>query len=200
MFAALDHGAPPMPAVLPMGLEVIAAAGVWGEYGSVVTMWRDDDDEDQTLTSGRSPARANFGRSLAGAGQLLRFRHARVGPRPDRRSAAGPRGERPGELGRPACVCVAGRWIAELKVMASRAVTTVEVRYGSDTITVAVPASGLVTLPGVIRSVANSAEFSGFDDAGRLGLSCVSGHWTRTPAKQDGRTRRSGSRRNFGDL
>ena len=49
MFAALDCGAPPLPASLPTGLEVIAAAGVWGQYGSIVTLRRDD--EDQSLTN-----------------------------------------------------------------------------------------------------------------------------------------------------
>ena len=56
---------------------------------------------------------------------------------------------------------VAGRWIAELTVMASRDISTVKVRYGGDAISVAVPASGLVTLPGVIRSPADAAESEG---------------------------------------
>ncbi|MCW2643380.1 MAG: hypothetical protein JWP76_5686 [Dactylosporangium sp.] len=70
---------------------------------------------------------------------------------------------------------VGGRWLTELTVTASRAVTTIEVRYGSDEISVHVPASGLVTLPGVVRlpdDVAEfrvpSSEFRGFDDAGTL--------------------------------
>jgi hypothetical protein len=49
MFAALDSGTPALSPSLPTGLEVIAAAGVWGEYGSIVTLWCDD--EDQLLTN-----------------------------------------------------------------------------------------------------------------------------------------------------
>ena len=63
---------------------------------------------------------------------------------------------------------MAGRWVAELTVMASAAVATVEVAYGGDTIRVSVPVSGLVTVPGVIQSVTDVAEFRGFDAAGRL--------------------------------
>jgi hypothetical protein len=166
MFAALDHGAPSLPAALPMGLEVIAAAGVWGDYGSVVTLWRDDDD-DQTLTNGvyllaRTPdGRWQAPGSRPGSGLPEWVLDRPDGPLPGRKASDLV------SLGAQ-LACVAGRWIAELTVMAGRAVTTVEVCYDGDTITVAVPASGLVTLPAVIRSAADGAEFRGFDDAGRL--------------------------------
>jgi len=42
------------------------------------------------------------------------------------------------------------------------------VRYGGDSITVPVPASGLVTLPGLVRSVDDVAEFRGLDEAGHV--------------------------------
>lgn len=167
MFTALDHGAPPLPAALPIGLEVIAAAGVWGGYGSVVTLWRDDDDEDHALTSGvHLLTRSPYGRwqapgSRSGSGMPEWVLDRPDGPLPGRE--AGDLVSLGAQL-----AYVAGRWVAELTVMASRAVTTVEVSYGGDTITVAVPASGLVTLPGAIRSAADSATFQGFDDAGRL--------------------------------
>ncbi|GLW28729.1 hypothetical protein [Actinoplanes regularis] len=63
---------------------------------------------------------------------------------------------------------VGGDWLAELTVMASRAVTAVEVRYGGAEISVRVPHSGLVTLPGVVGSPDDVAEFRGFDDTGAL--------------------------------
>ena len=62
--------------------------------------------------------------------------------------------------------CVGGNWLAELTVVASRAVSTIEIRYGGQEITVPVPSRGLVTLPGLVRSPDDVVEFRGFDEAG----------------------------------
>ncbi|MCM4076547.1 hypothetical protein [Paractinoplanes hotanensis] len=61
---------------------------------------------------------------------------------------------------------VGGNWLVELTVVASRAVSTVEIRYGGQEITVPVPPGGLVTVPGLVRSPDDVAEFRGFDGAG----------------------------------
>jgi hypothetical protein len=63
---------------------------------------------------------------------------------------------------------VAAHWVADLTVMATGRVATVEVRYAGDILRIAVQASGLVTVPGVVRSVSNVAEFRGFNETGEL--------------------------------
>jgi hypothetical protein len=174
MFAALDHGPPALPAVLPVGDEVIAAAGVWGDYGSVVTLHRADEDEDQPLVDGvYLLTRSLDGRwqapdSCSGSGMPEWVLDRPAGPLP------GPQASDLVSVGAQVAN-VAGRWVAELTMMASRSVTTVEVRYGGDAITVAVPGSGLLTLPGVIRRAADAAEFRGFDASG--GLRAVQRYW-----------------------
>ncbi|XVV11312.1 hypothetical protein ACQP2X_41795 [Actinoplanes sp. CA-131856] len=60
--AALDHGAPPLPATLPPGREVIAAAGVWGDYGSVIVLRRDDEEDNDLLDDVYLLARSPDGR------------------------------------------------------------------------------------------------------------------------------------------
>ncbi|WP_436534689.1 hypothetical protein [Actinoplanes sp. HUAS TT8] len=162
MIAALDGGVAALPAVLPPGVEVVAAAGVWGDFGSVVVLRRDDDEDQGLLDDVYLLARSPEGHWLP----------------PDSSSGSGmpewvldrAHGPRPGDLTNLGAQIahVAGQWVVELTVMASRAVSRVEVRYGDETITVAVPAGGLVTLPGVVRSVSAVAEFRGFDEAGRL--------------------------------
>ncbi|MCM4076546.1 hypothetical protein [Paractinoplanes hotanensis] len=50
LFGALDRGAPDLPLVVPSRGVVIAAAGVWGRYGSVVALRRDGQDSDALLS------------------------------------------------------------------------------------------------------------------------------------------------------
>jgi hypothetical protein len=166
--AALEHGPPRPPRVLPPGREHIVAAGAWGSYGSVVALCRDDEDEDEDwlVNNVYLLARSPDGRWAAPGGSSGSGVPAWVldrpwVPLPDwHRSHLVTLGAQ--------MACVDGRWVAELTVMATWAVVTLEVRYGGDTITVPVPAGGLVTLPGVVRSVDDAAEFRGFDEAGKL--------------------------------
>lgn len=144
----------------------IAAAGTWGRYGSVVAVRRDPEENDALLSDvyllERSPGgewRAPDSRSGSGLPEWLLERHD--GPLPEAH------GSDLMDLSAQ-MACVGGRWLAELTVVASRAVTNVELRYGGEEIIVPVPPSGLVTLPGVVRSADDVAEFRGFDDAGRL--------------------------------
>lgn len=166
LFAALEHGAPRVPRELPSGRVHVAAAGAWGSYGSVVVLWRDDEDEDWLVDDVYLLARSPDGRwrapgSSSGSGVPAWVLDRPWVPLPDwHRSHL-------------VTLCaqmafVDGRWVAELTVMATWAVVTLEVRYGGDSITVPVPAGGLVTLPGLVRSVDDAAEFRGFDEAGNL--------------------------------
>jgi len=166
LFAALENGAPDLPPVVSPHKPIIAAAGTWGTYGSVIVLRRDEEETDALLDDVYILARSLDGRWQA----------------PDRSSGSGmpewvldrPFEPLPDWQGSELVVLsaqlahVAGRWVAELTVMASQAITTIEVRYGGETITVPVPASGLVTLPGVIHKVADTAEFRGFDHTGGL--------------------------------
>jgi hypothetical protein len=165
LLAAVEHGAPRLPPVMPRGVEHIAAAGTWGPYGSVVTVWRDE-DEDWLVNDVYLVTRSGDGRwlapdSTAGSGVPDWVLDRPWQPLPDWRR---------NHLVNLGCqiASVADRWVAELTVMASWAVVTLEVRYGGATTTVPVPPGGLVTLPGVIRSVDDVAEFRGFDEHGDL--------------------------------
>ena len=165
LIAALEHGAPGPARVVPPGREHILAAGAWGSYGSVVVVWRDDEDEwlvNDVYLLGRSPGgRWRAPDSSSGSGLPVWVLDRPWQPLPDwRRSHLVNLGAQ--------LASVAGRWVAELTVMATWAVVTLEVRYGGDSITVPVPASGLVTLPGLVRSVDDVAEFRGLDEAGHV--------------------------------
>ncbi|MGK5678593.1 hypothetical protein [Actinoplanes sp. URMC 104] len=166
LLAALEDGAPALPPVISPHDVVVAAAGTWGRYGSVVVLSRDWEEDNallddvyllERLPDGRWPA--PNGSSGSGMPEWVLDRPD--GPLPDTR------GSHLVNLGAQ-LAAVGGRWLAELTVMASRAVTTVEVRYGGAEITVPVPPSGLVTLPGLIRSPDDVAEFRGFDEAGNV--------------------------------
>jgi hypothetical protein len=160
--AALVHGVSTIPIVT--GEAVIAAAGSWGSYGVVIALRRDEDGDllDDVYLLARSPdGRWPLPDGSSGSGMPEWVLHRPDGPLPDWRGS-----ELVSLEGQVAWV--AGRWVAELTVMASVLVRTVEVTYGGDTIRVPVPASGLVTVPGLIRSVDDVAEFRGYDDAGRL--------------------------------
>lgn len=163
LFAALEHGAPPLPTMLPVGAEVIAAAGVWGDFGSVVVLRRDEHDLlDDVYLLTRSPDgrwQAPDGSSGSGMPEWLLDRPD--GPLP------GPRPSDVMNVGAQVA-WVAGHTVAELTVLVSRAVRTVEVEFGGAVITVPTPACGLITLPAVVRSISDFAEFKAFDDAGRL--------------------------------
>jgi hypothetical protein len=166
--AALVHGVPTIPAVT--GEAVIAAAGSWGSYGVVIALRRDEDGDllNDVYLLARSPdGRWPPPNGSSGSGMPEWVLQRPLGPLADWRGS-----ELVSLEGQVALV--AGRWVAELTVMASVLVTTVEVTYGGDTIRVPVPASGLVTLPGAIRSVDDVAEFRGYDDAGRL---CAGQHY-----------------------
>jgi hypothetical protein len=134
VFAALKHGAPDLPAVVPAGTAVIAAASAWGSYGSVVVLRRDEEEDDALLDDVYLLACSADGRwqapdSSAGSGMPEWVLDRPSGPLPDWR------GSELVSLGAQ-LAHVAGHWVAELTVMASRAVATVEVRYGGDTIAV----------------------------------------------------------------
>jgi hypothetical protein len=166
LFAALQHGAPDLPPVLPPRDVVVAAAGTWGRYGSVVALRRDWEEDNALLDDVYLVERSSDGQWSApdgssGSGMPEWVLDRPDGPLPDTRDS------HLVNLGAQ-MANVGGCWLAELTVMASRAVTTVEVRYGGDEIAVPVPPSGLVTLPGVVRSPEDVAEFRGFDDAGNL--------------------------------
>ncbi|XVU23956.1 hypothetical protein ACQPZJ_43095 [Actinoplanes sp. CA-054009] len=166
-FAALDHGAPPLPATLPVGREVIAAAGVWGDYGSVIVLYRDEEEDDQHLVDdvyllGRLPdGRWEDPNASAGSGMPEEVLNRPTTPPPSWR------GEHLLDLSAQLNFA-RDRWVTELTVLATTEVTTVEVTYGGESITVPVPPSGLITLPGVIRSVDDVAWFRGYDATGTL--------------------------------
>nr|WP_221375231.1 hypothetical protein [Actinoplanes polyasparticus] len=164
LFGALDRGAPDLPLVVPSGGVVIAAAGVWGRYGSVVALRRDGQDGDALLSDVHLVERSVDGQWLApdscsgsGLPEWVLRRHD--GPLPDSHSSDLT------NLGAQ-MAHVGGSWLAELTVVASRAISTVEIRYGGEEITAPVPPGGLVTLPGLVRSPDDVAEFRGFDDTG----------------------------------
>ncbi|WP_432986990.1 hypothetical protein [Dactylosporangium sp. CA-233914] len=176
LFAALQHGAADLPPVVSPRDVVIAAAGTWGRYGSLVVLRRDWAEDNALLDDvyllERSPAgqwSAPNGSSGSGMPEWVLDRPA--GPLPDSR------GSDLMNLGAQ-MANVGGRWLAELTVMASRAITAIEVRYGDDEISVPVPPSGLVTLPGLVRSPDDVAEFRGYDDAGSL--RAVERYWPLT--------------------
>ncbi|WP_179855296.1 hypothetical protein [Paractinoplanes atraurantiacus] len=164
--AALDHGVPPLPATLPVGRKVIAAAGVWGDYGAVVVLSRDDEEDHDLLDDVYL-----LGRAADGSWQHPYGSSGSVMPEEVLRRPASPppgwRGEHLLDLSAQLSI-VGGRWLTELTVLATTEVTTVEVTYGGESITVPVPPSGLITLPGLIRSVDDVARFRGFDDSGAL--------------------------------
>lgn len=160
LFAALDDGVADPPA----GDTGIVAAGVWGRYGSVVAVRRDDDGgllDDVYLLERSDDGRWKAPGSSSGSGLPEWVLDRPAAPLPDWRD---------GDLVVLGwqVAWLGGEWVAELTVMATRAVSSVEVRYGGESITVPVSPSGLVTLPGVIRSVTDVAEFRGYDDAGEL--------------------------------
>ncbi|GAA0456818.1 hypothetical protein Ade02nite_05800 [Paractinoplanes deccanensis] len=166
LFAALQHGARDLPPVLPPRDVVVAAAGTWGRYGSVVVLRRDWEEDNALLDDVYLLERSSDGQWPAPDGSSGSGMPEWVLDRPDGHLP----GTRDGHLVNLGAQManVGGCWLAELTVMASRAVTTIEVRYGNEEISVRVPASGLVTLPGLVRSPDDVAEFRGFDDAGSL--------------------------------
>jgi hypothetical protein len=151
LFAALRHGAPDLPPEVAPRDVVIAAAGVWGRYGSVVVLRRDWEEDNALLDDVYLLARTPAGQWLAPGSSSGSVMPEWVLARPDE-----PLPEWSGSdlvnLGAELAY-VDGRWLAGLTVMASRPVTTVEVRYGTDEISVPVPPSGLVTLPGAFVGV-----------------------------------------------
>jgi hypothetical protein len=166
LFAALRHGAPGLPPGLSPRDVVVAAAGTWGRYGSVVVLRRDWEEDNALLDDVYLLERAPDGQwsppdSSSGSGMPEWVLDRPDGPLPDTRDS------HLVSLGAQ-MANVGGCWLAELTVMASRAVTTVEVRYGGEEISIPVPRNGLVTLPGVVRSPDDGAEFRGFDDGGNL--------------------------------
>ncbi len=166
LFDALRHGAPDLPPVVSSHDVVIAAAGVWGRYGSVVVLSRDQEEDNTLLDEVYLLERSPGGEWLSPGGSSGSGMPEWVLDRPDG-PLPGPRGSDLMNLGAQLAQ-VGGEWLAELTVMASRAVTTLEVRYGGAEISLPVPPSGLVSLPGVVRSPDDVAEFRGFDDAGSL--------------------------------
>ncbi|MFF5081053.1 hypothetical protein ACFY36_28720 [Actinoplanes sp. NPDC000266] len=166
LFDALQNGAPDLSPALSPHDVVVAAAGTWGRYGSVVVLRRDWEEDNALLDDVYLLERLPDGQwsapdSSSGSGMPEWVLDRPDGPLPDtRESHLVNLGAQMAKVG--------GCWLAELTVMASRAVTNVEVRYGGDEIAVSVPRSGLVTLPGVVRSPDDIAEFRAFDDAGRL--------------------------------
>lgn len=166
LFDALQNGAPDLSPALSPHDVVVAAAGTWGRYGSVVVLRRDWEEDNALLDDVYLLERSPDGQwsgpdGSSGSGMPEWVLDRPDGPLPDTRDS------HLVNLGAQMAK-VGGCWLAELTVMASRAVTTVEVQYGGDEIAVPVPLSGLVTLPGVVRSPDDVAEFRGFDDAGRL--------------------------------
>jgi len=160
--AALENDVPIISAVTRNA--VIAAAGIWGSYGAVIALRRDEDGDlldDVYLLVGAPDGSWQPPDGSSGSGMPEWVLQRPDVPLPDWHGS-----ELVSLDGQVAYV--AGRWVADLTAMASRAVATVEVTYGGDSIRVPVPASGLITLPGAIRSVADVAEFRGFDAAGRL--------------------------------
>lgn len=166
LFAALQHGVADLPLALSPGDVVVAAAGTWGRYGSVIVLRRDGEEDNALLDDVYLLERSPDGQwsppdGSSGSGLPEWVLDRPDGPLPDTR------GGHLVNLGAQ-MANVGGCWLAELTVMASRAVSTANVRYGGDEISVPVPVSGLVTLPGVVRSPDDVAEFRGFDDAGNL--------------------------------
>ena len=176
LFAALQHGAPDLPPVLSPRDIVVAAAGTWGRYGSVVVLRRDWEEDNALLDDVYLLERLGDGQWSAPDGSSGSGMPEWVLDRPDG-PLPGTRDSHLVNLGAQMAK-VGGCWLTELTVMASRAVTTVEVRYGGDEISVPVPPSGLVTLPAVVRSSDDHAEFRGFDDAGNL--RAVERYWPLT--------------------
>lgn len=165
LFDALDHGAPPLPVALPAGSAAIAAAGRWGRYGSVIVLSRDLEDgelyDDVYLLARSAVGQWQYPPTSSGGGMpewVLR--------RPDeplRDWFGNDLMDLSCQLARPDM-----EWVADLTLMATRRVATVQVRYAGDVMDVTVPESGLVTVPHTIRHADDRAEFRGFDASGEL--------------------------------
>ncbi|MEV0902940.1 hypothetical protein [Actinoplanes sp. NPDC049802] len=154
----LERGVTALPSRIGPGERVLAAVGRWNDLTAAIVLYRDPGDGD-LLDDVYLYRDAPHSSSGSGLPEWVLDRPA--GPLPDWR------GRHLVSLGAQ-LAGVDGRWVAELTVMATRAVTTVEVRYGGAAITVAVPESGLVSLPGLVRSPDDTAEFRGFGPDGGL--------------------------------
>ncbi|WP_433366650.1 hypothetical protein [Streptosporangium sp. CA-115845] len=165
VFDALDHGAPPLPTVLPPGSAAIAAAGQWGRYGSLIVVFRDPEDselyDDVSLPTRSAAGQWEYPFAASGGGMPEWVLHRPDAPLPDWHGSD--LVSLSGQLARPDT-----EWVANLTVMATRRVAAVQVHYADDVIDLPVPASGLVTVPHAIRHVDDRAKFRGFDDSGEL--------------------------------
>ncbi|MBG0832112.1 hypothetical protein HS041_30875 [Planomonospora sp. ID67723] len=165
MFDALDHGTPPLPAVLPAGSAAIAAVGQWGRYGSLTVVLRDPEDgelySDVYLLTRSAAGQWQYPSGSSGGGMPEWVLHRPDAPLPDWHGNN--LVNLSSQLARPDT-----EWVTELTVMATRRIAAVQVHYADDVIDLSVPASGLVTVPHAIRHVDDRAEFRGFDDSGEL--------------------------------
>lgn len=126
LFAALQPDARDFALALSPEDWVIAAAGTWGRYGSVVALWRDRAEAGTLLNEVYLLERRPDGQwsapgSSAGSSMPEWVLDRCDGPLPNSRDSELV------SLGAQ-MASVGGRWLAELTVMASRAVTTVERR------------------------------------------------------------------------
>ncbi len=142
---ALEHGVGTESFAVTADNELIVAAGVWGAYGSVVSV-SNDEDEPGCIEFDVYALRADeHGRWIppggAGGGSLpqsfLR--------RPDHGDPDWQGAEIVSFGGQPAWF--GDDTVVDVSVMASRQVATVEIRYREREVTVVVPESGLVTVP-----------------------------------------------------
>ncbi|WP_405139838.1 hypothetical protein OG589_24260 [Sphaerisporangium sp. NBC_01403] len=165
MFDALDHGAPPLPVTLPPGSAAIAAAGRWGRYGSVVVLFRGDEDgelyDDTYLLARSTSGHWQYPPSSSGGGMPDWVMHRPEKPLPTWRGS---------DLVDLSCQLTSSgtEWVTHLTLMATRRIATVRVRFAGEVLDVPVPAGGLVTVPHAIRHVDDIAEFRGFDGSGEL--------------------------------
>ncbi|MBG0831136.1 hypothetical protein HS041_25580 [Planomonospora sp. ID67723] len=166
MFDALDHGAPPLPAVIPPGSAAIAAAGQWGRYGSVVVLFREGDGElyDDTYLMARSTDGRWQSPGVCGGGGMPEWVLNRPAePLPTWRG--NDLVDLSAQLAQPG---KNAEVLTELTVMATKRVATVQVSYAGDVIDLPVPTCGLVTVPHAVHHANDVAEFRGFGGSGDL--------------------------------